>query len=152
MASVYGSYPLIRSRNTNLYAGLAFDAKTFQDKRPLNLDMPVEDKKAQVLMASTYPVDFQAAVTWSKAHPDEKGDAAIAEDGGAGHTADAAVVVLDVLHHNLLLAKRQYSLQQPELFRQEIAAHTPLDKLHQALHFIHHLANHAAISLQDARL
>ncbi|SEI08118.1 hypothetical protein SAMN05660691_03433 [Rheinheimera pacifica] len=54
--------------------------------------------------------------------------------------------------NNLLLAKRQYSLQQPQLFRQEIAAHTPLDKLHQALHFIHHLANHAAISLQDARL
>ncbi|MDP2166528.1 MAG: ShlB/FhaC/HecB family hemolysin secretion/activation protein [Hydrogenophaga sp.] len=52
VASVYGSYPLIRSRTTNLYAGLAFDAKTFQDKRPLNLDMPVEDKKAQVLMAS----------------------------------------------------------------------------------------------------
>lgn len=34
---------------------------------------------AQVLMASTYPVDFQAAVTWSKAHPDDKGDAAIAK-------------------------------------------------------------------------
>jgi hemolysin activation/secretion protein len=52
IASVFGSYPLIRSRNTRLYAGLALDAKTFQDKRPLNLDMPVEDKKAQVLMAS----------------------------------------------------------------------------------------------------
>lgn len=34
---------------------------------------------AQVLMASTYPADFQAAVDWSKAHPDEKGDAAIAK-------------------------------------------------------------------------
>jgi hemolysin activation/secretion protein len=52
VASVYGSYPLIRSRNSNLYAGLAFDAKTFEDKRPLNTDAPVEDKKAQVLMAS----------------------------------------------------------------------------------------------------
>ena len=52
IASVYGSYPLIRSRNTNLYAGLAFDAKTFEDNRPLSLDAPVEDKKAQVLMAS----------------------------------------------------------------------------------------------------
>ena len=52
IASVYGSYPLIRSRNSRLYAGLAYDAKTFQDKRPLSLDMPVEDKKAQVLMAS----------------------------------------------------------------------------------------------------
>lgn len=50
IASVYGRYPLIRSRNANLYAGLAFDAKTFQDR----LDNPpsVTDKKAQVLMAS----------------------------------------------------------------------------------------------------
>lgn len=54
--------------------------------------------------------------------------------------------------NNLLQAKRQYSLLQPELFRQEIAAHTSLDKLRQTLHFIHHLANHAAISLQDAKL
>jgi hypothetical protein len=37
---------------------------------------------AQVLMASTYPADFQAAVTWSKAHPDDKGDAAIAKVEG----------------------------------------------------------------------
>lgn len=34
---------------------------------------------AQVLMASTYPADFQEAVDWSKAHPDDKGDAAIAK-------------------------------------------------------------------------
>ena len=34
---------------------------------------------AQVLMASTYPADFQEAVAWSKAHPDDKGDAAIAK-------------------------------------------------------------------------
>ena len=32
IASVYGSYPLIRSRNNNLYAGLAYDHKTFEDK------------------------------------------------------------------------------------------------------------------------
>lgn len=52
IASLYGSYPLIRSRNTNLYAGLAFDHKTFQDKNPIDLTMPVADKKAQVLTAS----------------------------------------------------------------------------------------------------
>jgi hypothetical protein len=34
---------------------------------------------AQVLMASTYPADVQAAVAWSKAHPDTKGDAAISQ-------------------------------------------------------------------------
>ena len=50
VASVYGSYPLIRTRNTNLYAGLVFDAKKFQD----NIDSTgqVSHKKAQVLTAS----------------------------------------------------------------------------------------------------
>ena len=52
IASLYGSYPLIRSRNSNLYAGLAYDHKTFQDKNPVDLDMPVADKKSQVLTAS----------------------------------------------------------------------------------------------------
>lgn len=32
---------------------------------------------AQVLMASTYPADVKAAAAWVKAHPDEKGDAAV---------------------------------------------------------------------------
>ena len=52
IASVYGSYPLIRSRNTNLYGLLAFDAKTFQDKSPFDPNTPVIDKKAQALMAT----------------------------------------------------------------------------------------------------
>jgi len=52
IASIYGSYPLIRWRNTNLYAGLAFDHKTYQDKNPIDLGMPVADKKSQVLTAS----------------------------------------------------------------------------------------------------
>jgi hemolysin activation/secretion protein len=52
IASLYGSYPLIRSRNTNLSTGLAFDHKTFQDKNPVDLSMPVADKTAQVLTAS----------------------------------------------------------------------------------------------------
>ena len=50
IASVYGSYPLIRSRTTNLYALLAFDAKTFQDK--VDATSTVVDKKAQSLMAT----------------------------------------------------------------------------------------------------
>lgn len=52
VASVYASYPLIRSRNNNVNVGLAYDDKTFQDKRPLQLAVPVEDRKAQVLTAS----------------------------------------------------------------------------------------------------
>jgi hemolysin activation/secretion protein len=50
IASLYGSYPLIRSRNNNLYFQLAYDAKTFQDK--VNSTSIVTDKRAGVLMTS----------------------------------------------------------------------------------------------------
>ena len=50
IASLYGSYPLIRSRQTNLYAGLALDAKTFQDR--VDATASVSDKKAQTITAS----------------------------------------------------------------------------------------------------
>ena len=46
IASIYGSYPLIRSRNTNLYALAAFDAKTFQDK--IDLTSAVTDRRIGV--------------------------------------------------------------------------------------------------------
>jgi hemolysin activation/secretion protein len=52
IASIYGSYPLIRSRNTNLYALLAFDARTYQDK--VDLTSTVTDKKANVMMAGLH--------------------------------------------------------------------------------------------------
>jgi hemolysin activation/secretion protein len=52
IASIYGSYPLIRSRNNNLYAGLAFDYKTFQDR--VDATLTVTDKQAQVVRASLY--------------------------------------------------------------------------------------------------
>jgi len=49
IASLYGSYPLIRARNNNLYALGGFDAKTFQDKE--DLTSTVTDKKAHVWWA-----------------------------------------------------------------------------------------------------
>ncbi|MDP2034781.1 MAG: ShlB/FhaC/HecB family hemolysin secretion/activation protein [Polaromonas sp.] len=52
VASVYGSYPLIRSRNTNLNAGLNYDHRTFQDR--IDVFPSVTDKKANVLTASLY--------------------------------------------------------------------------------------------------
>ena len=52
VASVYGSYPLIRSRNNNLNVGLAFNAKTFQDR--VDLTSTVTDKQAQLFMTSLY--------------------------------------------------------------------------------------------------
>lgn len=51
-ASIYGSYPLIRSRNNNLYAGLNYDAKTFQDK--VDSTGAITNKQAGVLAASLY--------------------------------------------------------------------------------------------------
>lgn len=50
VASIYGSYPLIRSRNTNLSAQLAMDFRTFQDR--IDSTSSVTDKKAEVLTAS----------------------------------------------------------------------------------------------------
>lgn len=50
IASIYGGYPLLRTRNTNLYALLAFDDKTFQDR--VDSTSSVVDKKARALMAT----------------------------------------------------------------------------------------------------
>ncbi len=52
VASIYGSYPLIRSRDSNLYVRLGYDAKTFQDK--IDSVGAVTDKKDDVLTASLY--------------------------------------------------------------------------------------------------
>ncbi|MCP6330452.1 ShlB/FhaC/HecB family hemolysin secretion/activation protein, partial [Klebsiella pneumoniae] len=51
-ASVYGNYPLIRSRSTNLYAQLGVDHKTFRDR--IDSTGARSDKRADVLMASLY--------------------------------------------------------------------------------------------------
>ena len=52
IASVFGRYPLIRSRNDNLYVQLAYDAKKFQDR--VDSVPSVTDKRVRVLMASLY--------------------------------------------------------------------------------------------------
>jgi hemolysin activation/secretion protein len=52
IASIYGSYPLIRSRNTNLYAVAGVDAKTFEDKT--DATSSVTDKKVRVGMIGLY--------------------------------------------------------------------------------------------------
>jgi hemolysin activation/secretion protein len=52
IASIYGFYPLIRSRNNNLNAGLTYEDRTFQDKE--DVTPSVTDKKAHVLIGSLY--------------------------------------------------------------------------------------------------
>ncbi len=55
IASIYASYPLIRSSNTNFYALIDFDAKTFQDKVDTNPSpSDVNDKDALAGIASIY--------------------------------------------------------------------------------------------------
>lgn len=59
IASVYGSYPLIRSYDQNLYALLQFDARTFQDK--IGVTFSTTDKQAYVVIAGlsgSNPDDF----------------------------------------------------------------------------------------------
>lgn len=52
VASVHGSLPLIRSRRSNLYAGLGYEHRTFQDK--IDLFDSVTDRKARVATANLY--------------------------------------------------------------------------------------------------
>ena len=52
VASVYGIVPLVRSRNRNLYAGLTFDDRRFEDR--IDLVPSVTHREARVLTASLY--------------------------------------------------------------------------------------------------
>jgi hemolysin activation/secretion protein len=52
VASVYGIYPLIRSRTSNLYTGLQYDERKFQDV--VGATSTTTDKRAHVLLASLY--------------------------------------------------------------------------------------------------
>jgi hemolysin activation/secretion protein len=52
VASLYGSYPLIRSRNTNLSAQLLFEHKKFQDL--VDATASASDKTARVLTGSLF--------------------------------------------------------------------------------------------------
>ena len=52
IVSLYGSYPLIRSRNSNLYAQLGLDTRAYQDK--VDLINQVTNKRANVVMPGLY--------------------------------------------------------------------------------------------------
>jgi hemolysin activation/secretion protein len=93
IASLYGSYPLIRSRNSNLYAGLAFDIRTFRDQ--VDSIPTVADKRANVLMASLYGDrrdtlggggSMSYALTWSAGNLDLQTPAVEALDAATART------------------------------------------------------------------
>jgi hemolysin activation/secretion protein len=52
IASIYGNYPLIRSRDNNLYVQLAYDEKMFRDAT--DLTSSVANKRAHVLKTSLF--------------------------------------------------------------------------------------------------
>lgn len=52
IASLYGRYPLLRSRNANLHVQIGLDSKTFQDKLDVTAPPTVTDKTADVAMMS----------------------------------------------------------------------------------------------------
>jgi hemolysin activation/secretion protein len=52
IVTLFGTYPLIRSRNQNLSTQISLESRTFQDK--VDATLSVTDKKSQALMFSLY--------------------------------------------------------------------------------------------------
>lgn len=93
IASVYGSYPLIRTRANNLNAVIDFDAKTFSDK--VDSTSTVTDKKAQVWMMSLNGDSRDGlggggvnnySFTWSSGSINIQSAAALATDAATVHS------------------------------------------------------------------
>ena len=93
VASIYGNTPLIRSRNNNLYVGLAFDDKKFQDK--VDATSSLTDKRAQVFIASLYGDHrdnlgggglSSYSLAWSSGSIDIETPAALAHDAQAAQS------------------------------------------------------------------
>lgn len=93
IATVFGSQALIRSRQSNLYAGLSLDSKVFQDR--VDAIPAVTDKRAQVLTASIYGDHRDAwgggglsgfSLAWSLGQLDIQTPAARALDDSTAHT------------------------------------------------------------------
>jgi hemolysin activation/secretion protein len=87
IASVFGRYPLVRSRSNNLYVQLAYDASRFQDR--IDSVPSVTDKKTHVGRASIYGDhadniggggQTSYGLTWSSGTVDMQTPAALAID------------------------------------------------------------------------
>lgn len=93
ITSVYGSYPLLRSRQSNLSVQLAFDSKTLVDK--VDTNKLNQEKKVQVLMLSLNgdhrdsfagPAINTYSLTGTAGHIDLQNPAARAADATAART------------------------------------------------------------------
>lgn len=93
IATIFGRYPIVRSRNDNLYAQLAYDAKSFRDK--VDSVPSVTDRKSGVLMASLYGDHRDGlgggglnsfGLTWSSGKLDIETPAALTADAATART------------------------------------------------------------------
>lgn len=87
IATVFGTYPLRRSRQSNMHIGLSLEAKTFQDR--LDAEPSVTDKRAQVAVATWYGDQRDAwgggglnsySLSWSTGSIDIRTPAALLRD------------------------------------------------------------------------
>ena len=87
IASVFGSYPLLRSRQSNMNLGLSLESKTFEDR--LEALSSVTNKRAQVAVVSLYGDHRDAlgggglnaySMAWSAGAIDIRTPAALATD------------------------------------------------------------------------
>lgn len=109
IASIYGRYPLIRSRNNNLNVGLVYEDKTFKDE--VDSTSSVTDKRAQVISTSLYGDHRDRlggggvmgySLTWSTGNIDIETPAARVIDAATANTNG----------HYGKLAARAYRLQR----------------------------------------
>ncbi|MGV8941995.1 MAG: ShlB/FhaC/HecB family hemolysin secretion/activation protein [Lysobacter sp.] len=93
VASVFGTYNLIRSRDTNLYAGLSYDDRTLQDR--IDLVNSVVDRKARVWTPTLYGNHHDAiggggvstfVVSLSSGSLDIRTPSALADDAASART------------------------------------------------------------------
>lgn len=87
IATVFGTYPLRRSRQSNMSLGLSLEAKTFQDR--LDAEPSVSDKRAQVAVVTWYGDQRDDwgggglnsySLAWSTGHIDIRTPAALQRD------------------------------------------------------------------------
>jgi hemolysin activation/secretion protein len=95
IASLYGRYPLLRSRGTNLFAQINLDGKTFRDELGVTDPPTVIDKKAQVAMLSLvgdHRDDFGGggwstySLTWTSGSLDLQSPAASSADASTARS------------------------------------------------------------------
>jgi hemolysin activation/secretion protein len=91
VASLYSSYPVIRSRRNNLYVGLALDSKRFEDQ--VDSTNSSVDKRSQVVMVNLHGDHLDNggtsafALTWSSGNIDLQDSAMQAIDAASAQSS-----------------------------------------------------------------